>query len=256
MSGDKIRLQMLSWKKENGTFFSSLTAGLDGTISAKIKTELTEKASQISKANESIQAVLSTAAAFGHAATGMAGSAFESVGSMEEHILTLAGKDESQTTFNGSINMSMKGSISTSGVLESSVAVTGVSSPTISLMEFDTKNTQLGRGVWNLKTSPVVWLTAAYSHFRLLGQYWQSHNPDLFYEDIYGGHRTLYFPQTTYFYFFDPSSIEMELTPDLFPSSQVEWTQVEAYCVSHAENGVKGTHNFRKAFRTETALLG
>ena len=47
----------------------------------------------------------------------------------------------------------------------------------------------------------------------------------------------------------------MELNPDLFPSSQVEWTQVEAYCVSHAENGVKGTDNFRKAFGLKPRYL-
>lgn len=57
-----------------------------------------------------------------------------------------------------------------------------------------------------------------------------------------------YYPDGAQFYFFDPSSIEVELNPDLFPASQVEWTQVEAYCVSHADNGVRGTDNFRKAF--------
>ena len=255
MSNDMIRLQMLSWKKQQANFFSEMTASLDGSISAKIKTELTEKASQLNTANESMQMIFSAASIVGNAYTGQAGSAFSSIGDMTDHMTTLAGKNESQTTFNGSINMSLKGKITTSGVLSNSEPVVGVSSPTISFSTFDTKNTQLGRGVWNLKTSPVVWLTKAFSHFRLLGQYWQSHNPDLFYEDLYEGNRTSYFPQTTYFYFFDPSSIEVELNPDLFPSSQVEWTQVEAYCVSHAENGVKGTDNFRKAFGLKPRYL-
>ncbi len=244
MSNDMIRLQMLSWKKQQASFFSEMTASLDGSISAKIETELTEKASQLNTANESMQVVFSAASIAGNAYTGQAGSAFSSIGDLTDHMTTLAGKNESQTTFNGSINMSMKGSISTSGVLSNSEPVVGVSSPTISFSTFDTKNTQLGRGVWNLKTSPVVWLTDATARFDGLISFWKSYNPDM-----YSWINNQYFlPHDADFYFFDPSSIEVELNPDLFPASQVEWTQVEAYCVSHAENGVRGTDNFRKAF--------
>lgn len=248
LSGDMIRLQMLSWKKEHGTFFSSLEAGLNGSISANIKTELTKNASSLSSTNESMQIAYSAIGAVGAGATGNIGQAFNMLGSMNDHAFTMAGKNESTTTFNGSINMTMKGSISTSGVLESSVAVTGVSSPTISLMEFDTKNTQLGRGVWNLKTSPVVWLTNGWAYFQLLSNFWQNYNSDMVYYYTGNGHAFRYYPDNTSFYFFDPSSIEVELNPDLFPASQVEWTQVEAYCVSRAENAVKGTDNYRKAF--------
>lgn len=245
MSNDMIRLQMLSWKKQQANFFSEMTASLDGSISAKIKTELTEKASQLNTANESMQMIFSAASIVGNAYTGQAGSAFSSIGDMTDHMTTLAGKNESQTTFNGSINMSMKGSISTSGVLSNSEPVVGVSSPTISFSTFDTKNTQLGRGVWNLKTSPVVWLTDATARFESgLISFWKSYNPDM-YREI---NHQYFLPCDADFYFFDPSSIEVELNPDLFPASQVEWTQVEAYCVSHAENGVRGTDNFRKAF--------
>ena len=243
MSGDMIRLQMLSWKKEHGTFFSSLEAGLNGSISANIKTELTKNASSLSSTNESMQIAYSAIGAVGAGATGNIGQTFSMLGSMTDHAFTMAGKNKSTTTFNGSINMTMKGSISTSGVLESSVAVTGVSSPTISLMEFDTKNTQLGRGVWNLKTSPVVWLTNA-SVGMSLYDFWRNYNKDMVTE----GNKSRYFPRSGLFYFFDPSSVEVELNPDLFPSSQVEWTQVEAYCVNRAENGVRGTDNYRKAY--------
>lgn len=248
MSSDMIRLQMVSWTKQNVTLFSEMMADLDGSISANIKTQLTDKASTLTAANESMQIMTSIGSAFGSAATGQAGNAFNSVGNLANHLFTVAGKNESKTTFNGSINMTMKGNITTRGILEKSDPVTGVSSPTISFSQFDTKNTMLGRGVWNLKTSPVVWLTNGFTRFELLPLYWKTHNPDLFYEYIYEGNRYYYYPQSTSFYFFDPSSIEVELNPDLFPASQVEWTQVEAYCVSHADNGVRGTDNFRKAF--------
>ena len=244
ISGDQIRFQMLAWKKEKGTFFSNLTAGIDGSIDAKIKTELTQKASQINKANETVQMVFSIASAGGSAATGQAGAAFASIGSMEDHILTLAGKNESQTTFKGSINMTMKGSLTTNGIISASEPVTEVCMPTISFGKFDTKNTMLGKGVWNLKTSPVVWLTNASAEFEGLVSYWKSYNPDMYGEN----NNMFYIPEYADVYFFDPSSIEVELNPDLFPASEVEWTQVEAYCMSHADNGVRGTDNFRKAF--------
>lgn len=243
MSGDMIRLQMLSWKKEHGTFFSTLEAGLNGSISANIKTELTKNASSLSSTNESMQIAYSAIGAVGAGATGNIGQAFSMLGSMNDHAFSMAGKNESTTTFNGSINMTMKGSISTSGVLESSVAVTGVSSPTISLMEFDTKNTQLGRGVWNLKTSPVVYMTD-YEIYLQIYDFWYNYNKKMVTE----GNKSQYFPRAGQFYFFDPSSIEVELNPDVFPASEVEWTQVEGICLSRAENGITGTDNYREAF--------
>ena len=247
MSSDMIRLQMLSWTKQNVTLFSELMANLDGSISADIKTKLTDKASMYTQANEAIQILSATGSMIGNAYQGNVGLVFTNWGTMSDHLFTLAGKNKSTTTFEGSINMTLKGNITTRGILEKSDPVTGVSSPTISFSQFDTKNTMLGRGVWNLKTSPVVWLTDGFTRFELLPLYWKAHNPDLFYE-YFNGQTYWYYPQSTSFYFFDPSSIEVELNPDLFPASQVEWTQVEAYCVSHADNGVRGTDNFRKAF--------
>ena len=244
MSSDMIRLQMLSWTKQNITLFSELMANLDGSISAEIKTKLTDKASMYTQANEAMQILSATGSMIGNAYQGNVGLVFTNLGTMYDHLFTLAGKNKSTTTFEGSINMTLKGNITTSGILEKSDPVTGVSSPTISFSEFDTKNTLLGRGVWNLKTSPVVWLTDAKARFEGLVSYWKSYNSDMYGEK----NNMFYIPDDADFYFFDPSSIEVELNPDLFPASQVEWTQVEAYCVSHADNGVKGTDNFRKAF--------
>ena len=248
ISSDMIRLQMVSWTKQNVTLFSEMMADLDGNISAEIKTQLTNTASQLNTANETMQIITSIGAIIGNAYQGNVGLIFTNYGNMTDHMFTLAGKNKSKTTFEGSINMTMKGNITTSGILEKSDPVTGVSSPTISFSEFDTKNTQLGRGIWNLKTSPVVWLTNGWAYFELLSNFWQNYNSDMVYYYTGNGHAFQYYPDNTSFYFFDPSSIEVELNPDLFPASQVEWTQVEAYCVSRSENAVKGTDNYRKAF--------
>lgn len=245
---DEIRLQMRSWKKENASFFSELEAGLNGTIDAQIKTELTKKASQLTKYNETMQIITSVGAIAGSLAgeNPNAGSAFTAIGSMVDHMTTLAGKNEGKTTFRGSINMTMKGSISTSGIISGSDPVSLVASPTFALSMFDTENTQFGKGVWNLKTSPVVWVTDMGGSFDLRG-YWAQNNPELVYVYQKQLATIAYYPDGGKCYFFDPSSIEVELNPDLFPESEVEWTRVEAYCVSRAENGVRGTDNYRKA---------
>ena len=121
--------------------------------------------------------------------------------------------------------------------------MTGIASPTIPFTAFDTKNTQLGRGVWNLKTSPVVYMTNYKMYLRIY-DFWYNYNKKMVTE----GNKSQYFPRAGQFYFFDPSSIEVELNPDVFPASEVEWTQVEGICLSRAENGITGTDNYREAF--------
>jgi len=247
ISNDKIRLKMYSWTEQSATFFSTMTANIDGSFSATMKEVEDSRASNMRATSEGIQAGFSLASGIASGMSGEYGSMFSALGDFTGHAFNCgmeAGLDQSYTQVEGTINMTMNGTIDTKGIIKSSTAVTGIASPTIPFSEFDTKNTMFGRGVWNLKTSPVVWLTDATARFDGLISFWKSYNPDM-----YGEINHQYFlPHDADFYFFDPSSIEVELNPDLFPASQVEWTQVEAYCVSHAENGVRGTDNFRKAF--------
>lgn len=48
-------------------------------------------------------------------------------------------------------------------------------------------------------------------------------------------------------YIFDPSSIEVDLNPEVFPESEIEWFQVDATCVGTQEIGMAGTDQYRNA---------
>jgi hypothetical protein len=127
-------------------------------------------------------------------------------------------------TFEGTINMMMNGTINTDGVIQGSQPTVGIASPTFYLKDFETKNSHLGEGVWNLKKTPVVYRTNFLhcSNADGLGLWTVYHNsPD----------KSLFSYQAySQFYFFDPSSIEVELNPNVFPESDIEWMQVDAVC--------------------------
>ena len=130
-------------------------------------------------------------------------------------------------TFEGTINMMMNGTINTDGVIQGSQPTVGVASPTFYLKDFDTKNSHLGQGVWNLKKTPVVCLVNSQNTV----DYWPD-NPNLF---------------LTNWIFFDPSSVEVELNPNVFPESEIEWVQVDAIAGARKEMNWKGTDPFRQA---------
>jgi hypothetical protein len=206
-----------------------------------------------------LQAAFSAAGVFLNIASGQFGLAATSMSSFIDHAfncgMEAGGINDKQTSVSGTINLTMNGNIDTHGLISGSSPVVGVSSPTLPVSKFDTKNTLLGKGVWNLKTSPVVWLTSASANFDILGSYWRDKYPDMYYEINDGGWRFCS-PNRASLYFFDPSSVEVELNPDLFPAADIEYTQVDAYCVSRADNGVRGTDNYRKAFGLQPRCQG
>ena len=119
-------------------------------------------------------------------------------------------------SLDGTISLGLDGKINTDGVISGSATTVGIASPTFSLSDFDLKNSHLGQGVWNLKTTPKVYRMdyVAYD-----------------YANTY--HQKDYFLNRPYF--FDPSSIEVELNPDVFPESQIEWMEVDAICGASAD---------------------
>ena len=259
ISNDHIRLQMCSWNKQQASFISTLTASLDGSFKGDYKVTENPKASTMRATSQGLQAAFSAAGVFLNIASGQFGLAATSMSSFIDHAfncgMEAGGINDKQTSVSGTINLTMNGNIDTHGLISGSSPVVGVSSPTLPVSKFDTKNTLLGKGVWNLKTSPVVWLTSASANFDILGSYWRDKYPDMYYEINDGGWRFCS-PNRASLYFFDPSSIEVELNPDLFPAADIEYTQVDAYCVSRADNGVRGTDNYRKAFGLQPRCQG
>ena len=132
-------------------------------------------------------------------------------------------------TFEGTINMMMNGTINTDGVIQGSQPTVGVASPTFYLKDFETKNSLLGQGVWNLKKTPVVY--AVNSQNAVF--YWSEDKNKY----MYAGN----------WQFFDPSSVEVELNPHVFPEDEIEWMQVDAIAGARKEMSWKGTDPFRQA---------
>ena len=212
-SGETIGLQMLSWDVAHTSLYSAISAGIDGTIKAGLKLDdVTEKSTNTTKG---VFAALSGLAHLGssiaHFATGDIGNGFNQLGfvfSSGGELAGLYGKQNPQSfegSLDGTISLGLSGSIDTKGIISQSKPTVGVASPTFNMSDFDTEHSHLGQGSWNLKTPPVV--------------YWC---PDLY--------LNWYIYEYITPYFFDPSSIELELNPNVFPEEKIEWIQVDAVC--------------------------
>ena len=217
-----IKLQMRSWDSHSTSLYSALTAGIEGTIKADLKLDQVAKKKSSSNTAKGVlmglQAVAQAGSAIANFYTGNGAAGLTSVGQMLGTGASLAGLggDGSQPasytgSLDGTISLGMNGNMNTDGVISGSKATTGVPSPTISLNDFDLKNSHVGQGVWNLKTAPKVYRM---DYVAFNGRnYYELNRPC----------------------FFDPSSIEVELNPDVFPESQIEWMEVDAICGASAD---------------------
>ena len=224
-----IKLQMRSWDAHSTSLYSALTAGIEGTIKADLKLDQVVKKKASSNSAKGVlmglQAVAQAGSAVANFYTGNWANGLTSVGQMLGTSASLAGLSDGGSqpasytgSLDGTISLGMNGNMNTDGVISGSKATTGVPSPTISLNDFDLKNSHVGQGVWNLKTAPKVYSTDYVAYDT---KYW---NGDGYY---------LNRP-----YFFDPSSIEVELNPDVFPESQIEWMEVDAICGASADKQI------------------
>lgn len=220
-----IKLQMRSWDKHTTSLYSAMTANIDGTIKASLKLDAVAKKS--SSTTKGVLMGLQAAAQAGSAIANFASQnwagALTSMGQMFGTGSSLAGLGGGGPTnytgsLDGTISLGMNGNINTSGVIDGSKTITGIPSPTLSLSDFDLKNSHIGQGVWNLKTVPVVYWTDKY-----IGWYNYEWN------NGWNGNWCQYTP-----YFFDPNSVEIELNPNIFPDNEIEWVEVNAICGARA----------------------
>lgn len=111
------------------------------------------------------------------------------------------------------------------------------------MKDFDLKNSHLGQGVWNLKTAPVVYWTNVDA--------WWKEDEWMGVHDAYGHALPCYnYCQMTP-YFFDPNSVEIELNPNIFPTSEIEWVEVDAVCGAR-----KGSQLLNDALRSAFGVGG
>ena len=236
---DNIKLQMRSWNTNHTSLYSTVEANIDGemkgSFEGQTKTPLIASSSKglFGRVGDLVKLGTKVKDAVTNLYSGNVASAIKGGIDLAKNGSSLAsGKTKASGgettgtfdgTFEGTINMMMNGTINTDGVIQGSAPTVGVASPTFYLKDFDTKNSHLGQGVWNLKKTPVVYRTN-YILYEL------GDDMCLFTEFHKDPDKHLDYMAYNQFYFFDPSSIEVELNPDVFPESDIEWMQVDAVC--------------------------
>ena len=240
---ERIRMEMRVW--------SNSQVSLRGKLSAQIKeknapeTMVTSLGGLVTKAKEAygsitslitnlttgnwIGAITSTVAA--------AKGGYNVITSAAKVQAKYYGQEEPQPEY--IVRQYVDGTIDTEGLISGSRTVSGMSTITYPLSQFDMANTTLGQGVWNLKTPPTLISLGLFTY----------NDPHKM-----SGLTTL-FPQygndnKGVAYTLDPRSIDVVLNPNVFPKDQIEWKRVTAVC------GVrKGTkHDSHNAFRNAIGL--
>lgn len=174
-------------------------------------------------------------------------------------------KTEGKDGYKGEISMDLTAEIETSGLISGATNISGNASPSLKANAFliNSENCQtLGEGVWNIKSAPKVYLI---NDVRID---WRRQDNDregdwhninnLAYPWIYspfGGAANCYPNQSRFtadtkpfrglVCVFDPSSVEVELNPNLFP----EGTEYKVTAVCGVRKGMKfgSTDAYRKA---------
>ena len=224
---DIISLQMRSWNTTHTTLYSAITANIDGTLKANLK--LDQVKTKSSSTTKGILMGLQAAAQAGSSIANFAShnwaGGLTSLGQMlgtGSSLAGLAGGSGSTSytggSLDGTISLGLDGNVNTDGVISGSAPTVGIASPTFYMKDLDLANSHLGQGVWGIKTAPVV--------------YWSD---KLFPWDIWNSDPAHNFEERYDYYcfspyFFDPSSIEIELNPNIFPNSEIEWIEVDAIC--------------------------
>ena len=245
---DNIKLQMRSWNTNHTSLYSTMMAKIDGemkgSFEGQTKTPLIASSSKglFGRVGDLVKLGTKVKDAVTNLYSGNVAGAIKGGVDLAQNGASLAsgktkasGGETSATfdgTFDGTINMMMNGTINTDGVIQGSQPTVGVASPTFYIKDFDTKNSHVGQGVWNLKKTPVVYRT---NHINIEWAFIIGMTDDA---GLYG---------YRLWYFLDPSSIEVELNPNVFPEDQIEWMQVDALCGVRSTMRYNGTDSYLNA---------
>lgn len=254
---DNIKLQMRSWNTTHTSLYSTVEANIDGemkgSFEGQTKTPLIASSSKglFGRIGDFVKLGNKVKDAVTNLYSGNVVGAIKGGIDLAKNGSSLAsGKTKASGgatsgtfdgTFEGTINMMMNGTINTDGVIQGSQPTVGVASPTFYLKDFDTKNSHVGQGVWNLKKSPVVYRTNNIN----VDYAFKLGVPDL------GASKSNYDLNYHQLYFLDPSSIEVELNPNVFPESEIEWMQVDALCGVRSTMRYNGTDLYLNALGIE-----
>lgn len=237
---DNIKLQMRSWNNNHTSLFSTMTANIDGELKGTFEGKapvtvssgkgLFGKIKDVINLKNPVKDIISNYASGNYLGAikggiGLAKSGMSIVKSGKP--TTSGGGTIVEGSFDGTINMMMNGTINTDGVIQGSAPTVGIASPTFYLKDFDTQNSHLGQGVWNIKKTPMVYAVNSQN----VVNFWPGNQNNF----------------AANWIFFDPSSVEVELNSDVFPESEIEWVQVDAIAGARKEMNWNGTDLFRQA---------
>ena len=225
-----ISLQIRSWDESHVSLTSAITGKLEGDMKldqTKTYTIVSKKKGVFGFIKDAVNIGKTAASAIVSARKGDVKSALMSgisagkdgyafYGALKNNKNSSTTVTDTLSRITGTFNASIQADAETDGTISTSKPVTGAASPTIPGKQFITAGTYLGDGVWNLKTSPVIYYFS----------------------------RGLHSDDKYCLTFFDPSSVEVVLNPDVFPESDIEWVEVDALAGVRKE----GTGNYRKAF--------
>ena len=168
-------------------------------------------------------------------------------------------KTEGFNGYKGNINLNMDGTIDTKGVITNQANVSGMYPISLKKSDFLTANCRtFGEGIWNLKSSPVVYYTNASVDFRYMYNgdtecSWYNRKSPFKGQLINDkGTNAPYHGQVCYF---DPSSIELVLNDKLFTQDEIKNAKVYATC--GVRKGIKfgDTETYRNAIGLEKSQI-
>ena len=136
--------------------------------------------------------------------------------------------------YQGNINLALDGTIDTKGIITKQENVAGIFPISFKKGDFIMDNcSTFGEGVWNLKSSPVVYYTNASVDWRYTHEgnnicYWNDKKSPFGGQD--NNRKATAAPYTGQVCYFDPSSIQLELNDKLFTKNEIQNAKVYATC--------------------------
>lgn len=242
-NAEKIRLQMRSWSDSHVSLFSTFTAESKGDFIDLTKASANKSKGLFGKIKDVVKAGTGLAKTITTLRSGDVKGGISNGIAFGKDVIALKGTfssgGDSGPAPTGTISFTTQGTANIDGVISTSQPTVGIITPTFPLATDFSSTSTVGQGVWNLKTAPKIYTTnSANTYFMFIPEDDQYSKEDRWLVDA------------AHWSFFDPSSVEVVLNPNVFPEDQIEWMQVDA--VAGLRNSL--TRNEVDAFRTTLGM--